>query len=154
MRGARAAGDMSIDVLLSKLEGVKQITRGRWLAKCPAHADRRPSLSVRALDEGRVLVHDFGGCSVGDVLAAVGLTFGVLDPEKLDEHHVRSERRPFPASDVLRAVAHEALIVGRRRVAHRQWRRPHRGGSRAPDTRVIPPDGSGRGVGPCVRTRW
>jgi len=111
MRGARAAGDMSIDVLLSKLEGVKQITRGRWLAKCPAHADRRPSLSVRELDEGRVLVHDFGGCSVGDVLAAVGLTFGVLYPEKLDEHHVRSERRPFPASDVLRAVAHEALIV-------------------------------------------
>lgn len=44
--------------------------RGAML-RCPAHEDRSPSLSVRAVDD-RVLVHCFGGCAVDEVLAAVG----------------------------------------------------------------------------------
>ena len=102
---------MSADLLLQKLDGVKQTGTGRWLARCPAHADRHPSLSVRELDDGRVLVHDHAGCSAGDVLAAVGLGFEALFAERPGDHRVRPERRPFPAADVLRAVAREVLIV-------------------------------------------
>ena len=101
---------MTASRLLDRLEGVKRTGADRWLAKCPAHDDRRPSLAVRELDDGRVLVHDFGGCDVETVLAAVGLTFNALYPDR----HVgerKPERRPFPASDVLRAVAFEALLV-------------------------------------------
>ena len=45
---------------------------GRWVARCPAHEDRSPSLSVRDTGE-RVLVHCFAGCDAEDILAAVGL---------------------------------------------------------------------------------
>jgi hypothetical protein len=46
---------------------------------------------------------------VEDVLAAVGLTFDALFPERLGKF--KPERRPFPAADVLRAIGFEALLV-------------------------------------------
>jgi hypothetical protein len=101
---------MIAEALLSHLDSVKRTGVDRWLARCPAHKDKRPSLSVREIDGERVLVHCWSGCAVGDVLAAVGLTFEALYPER-PSHHAKPERRPFPAADVLRAVEWEALIV-------------------------------------------
>jgi len=62
---------MSADDFLGLLDKVKNTGQGRWIACCPAHDDRSPSLSIRALDDGRVLVHCFAGCDVGSVLEAV-----------------------------------------------------------------------------------
>ena len=101
---------MSAEILLSKLDKVKRTGAGRWLACCPAHADKGPSLSVRETDDGRVLVHCFAGCSAVEILAAVGLELRDLYPEPLAVHH-KPERRPFPAVDVLRCIAFEALVV-------------------------------------------
>ena len=102
---------MTAAVLLDRLDGVRSTGKGRWLARCPAHDDRRASLAVRELDDGRVLVHDFAGCAIAEVLQAVGLDFEALFPERATDHRVRPERRPFPAADVLRALQFEALIV-------------------------------------------
>jgi len=96
--------------LLSKLDKVKPTGRGRWIACCPAHEDRSPSLSVRELDDGRILLHCFAECEVTEVLGALGLAFEDLYPEKTSEHG-RKVRRPFPAHDVLQALAFEALVV-------------------------------------------
>lgn len=101
---------MSADNLLQHLNKVKRTKPGNWLACCPAHDDKSPSLSVRELDDGRILVHCFSGCSVEEILGAVGLTFSDLFPEK-EIQHGKPERRPFPAVDVLRAIAFEALVV-------------------------------------------
>jgi hypothetical protein len=101
---------MIADRLLGQLDGVKPVAIDRWLARCPSHDDSRPSLSVREIDSDRVLVHCWAGCSVEDVLSAVGLTFEALYPEK-PSHRARPEHRPFPAADVLRAVEREALIA-------------------------------------------
>ena len=73
---------MTAVALLDRLDGVKRVGVDRWLARCPAHNDMRPSTAVRELDDGRVLVHDFAGCSVEDVLVAVGLSFDALFPER------------------------------------------------------------------------
>lgn len=104
---------MSADVLLSKLEGVKRTGTGRWLAKCPAHADRTASLSLRETDDGRTLCHCFAGCSVHEVVASVGLEVCDLFPPRPDDpaHVGKPERRPFPAADILRAIGFEATIV-------------------------------------------
>ena len=102
---------MSADTLLSRLDGVRQTGAGRWIAKCPGHQDRRASLSVRELDDGRVLVHDFAGCSVEEILSAAGLTFDALFPEKPIADHVKGERSPFNAHDVLRALRDEIDIA-------------------------------------------
>jgi hypothetical protein len=63
-----------VDVLLARLEGVRPAGPHSWMARCPAHEDRDPSLSV-SVREGRVLVHCFAGCAPEAVLEAVGLTW-------------------------------------------------------------------------------
>jgi hypothetical protein len=101
---------MSADSLLSMLDGVKRTGQGKWLAKCPSHEDRTASLSIRELDDGRVLVHCFAGCDVHEVVGSVGLRIDDLFPPREIEHG-KPERRPFPAADILRAIAHETMIV-------------------------------------------
>ena len=102
---------MTAETLLTRLDRVKSTGRGRWIARCPAHDDGRPSLSVRELADGRVLLHDFGGCATSDVLAALGLDVADLFPEKIDGHGGRRERDPHNVRDVLLGLADEALIV-------------------------------------------
>lgn len=101
---------MSAEQLLSRLESVKRTGPGRWIARCPSHDDRRPSLSVRELDDGRVLVKCWAQCSAQEVVAAAGLKMEDLFPPR-EIQHGRPERRPFPAADILRALAFEALVV-------------------------------------------
>ncbi len=101
---------MSADTLLAHLENVKRTGDGRWLARCPAHADRRPSLNVRETPDGVVLVKCWAGCSAHEITSAVGLDMAALFPEKIT-HDGKPERRPFPAADVLRAVSFETMIV-------------------------------------------
>jgi hypothetical protein len=102
---------MTAEALLSRLEGTRHTGRGRWLAKCPAHDDSHASLSIRELDDGRVLVHDFAGCAVEDVLSAAGLSFEDLFPERPIDHRVKRNRVPFDARDVLQALVTEVTIV-------------------------------------------
>ncbi len=102
---------MTAEILISKLEKAKATGPHRWLARCPAHHDKGPSLSIRETDDGRVLVHCFAGCSVHEIVQAAGIELGDLFPPRPGSVHSRPERRPFPAADVLRAVAFEALVV-------------------------------------------
>lgn len=102
---------MTAEILISKLEKTKATGPHRWQARCPAHDDKGPSLSIRETDDGRVLVHCFAGCSVHEIVQAAGLELADLFPPRPGADHFRAERRPFPAADVLRAVAFEALVV-------------------------------------------
>ena len=103
---------MSADVILSQLEGVKRTGQGRWLAKCPSHEDRTASLSVRELEDGRILIHCFAGCSVHEIVSAVGMELSDLfPPREGDNHFTKGERRPYPAADILRAIAFESTLV-------------------------------------------
>lgn len=101
---------MSADQLLSRLENVKRTGPGRWIARCPAHADKRPSLSIREKEGGIILVKDFAGCSVEEVVAAVGMRMEDLFPPR-EIQHGKPERWLIPAADILRCVAFEALVV-------------------------------------------
>ncbi len=101
---------MNIDKLLSRLEKVKQTESGIWSASCPAHQDKSPSLRITEKPDGRILIHCFAECETLDVLAAVGLEFTDLFPEKLSDC-IKPLRKPFPAADVLEALSTETLIV-------------------------------------------
>ena len=102
---------MPVDVLLQRLEGVRRTGADRWIAQCPSHQDRRPSLSIREVSDGRVLCHCFSGCSVEEVLSAVGLELSDLFPEGGLADRLPRERRPFNTADVLKCVAFEAEIT-------------------------------------------
>ncbi len=53
-----------------------------YMAKCPAHDDQSPSLSVSEGTDGRALVYCFGGCKTEQVVSALGLEIGELFPEQ------------------------------------------------------------------------
>jgi hypothetical protein len=109
--------------LLDRLTGVRKAGDGRWMAKCPAHEDRRSSLSIRELPDGRVLLHDFAGCETAAVLGVLGLAVADLFPERLtnaapvrDRAHWHAQRAAFDAiCDEINVIAIAAgdLAVGR-----------------------------------------
>lgn len=101
---------MTADTLISRLDRPKKIGRDRWLALCPAHDDRRPSLSVRELDDGRTLIHCFGGCDIESVLGAVGLDFADLFPDKPIGHAARV-KKPYSVRDVVHALRLELTVA-------------------------------------------
>jgi len=53
-----------------------------WIARCPAHDDRDPSLSIAEGDDGRALLRCHAGCSTEAVVAAMGLKMADLMPDR------------------------------------------------------------------------
>jgi hypothetical protein len=79
--------------LLERLDGVRPNGKSRWTARCPSHADKTSSLSIREIDDGRVLAHCFGGCTTPAVLAAVGLEIrDLFIPRETNSRPAESER--------------------------------------------------------------
>lgn len=62
------------------IQAVRHDGRSRNV-RCPAHEDRRASLSVGRGDDGSVLLHCHAGCATEAVLAAAGLTYADLAGE-------------------------------------------------------------------------
>lgn len=62
---------MTVQEILERLDGVHK-TGDQWIARCPAHADRKPSLSVGIGRDDRVLLTCHAGCSFEQVIAALG----------------------------------------------------------------------------------
>ena len=52
---------------LPKPSGAK--SGSTWMACCPAHEDRKPSLSISSGRDGKVLVRCHAGCDQRDVIA-------------------------------------------------------------------------------------
>jgi hypothetical protein len=101
---------MTVDNLLARLDKVKQTGNGRWLACCPAHDDRSPSLTIRQTDDGTVLVKCWSGCGAADVVQAVGLSLKDLFQ---DRPNFRTPMRPgerWVPRDVIAALAHECVL--------------------------------------------
>lgn len=69
----------SVDDILQRLQGVRKSGTG-WLARCPAHDDQNPSLSIGTGDDGRILLHCFAGCPTENVVRALGLDMADLMP--------------------------------------------------------------------------
>jgi hypothetical protein len=100
---------MAIAELLSRLRKVKPAGPGKWMACCPAHEDRSPSLSIRLTDDGRILLKCFTGCGAADVISAVGLEFVDLFPESTETR--KPIAQPFSAADALRALSAESGVI-------------------------------------------
>lgn len=84
-----------------------------WLARCPAHDDRTPSLSISESGDGRVLVHCHAGCGQAKVISAlrdyglwpsasVGMTHRASTDA--DPDIVAAEQRRQLAMDIWRAA--------------------------------------------------
>lgn len=72
----------AVEKVLATLERVKPAGHGHWKARCPAHDDRNPSLSIKEGDNGTVLIKCFAGCDVASVVGAMGLQMADLFPPR------------------------------------------------------------------------
>ena len=75
--------------------GARPAGDGRWVARCPAHHDRSPSLSIAAGAGERGLLLCRAGCSTADVLRAAGLSWrdiGGAPTSPADRARLRAER--------------------------------------------------------------
>jgi hypothetical protein len=61
-----------VERVLRLLEDVREGQSG-WTALCPAHGDRRSSLSIAEGNNGKVLLKCFAGCDTEEIVAAIGL---------------------------------------------------------------------------------
>lgn len=83
------------------------VGRNRFQARCPAHNDRSPSLSVAEGRDGRVLLHCHAGCTTDAILSALKLSRRDLF------------QGPQPSTSQLAAFVAERKAVELKRRAHR-----------------------------------
>lgn len=88
---------MTLEQVLDLLPSVRKSGRG-WIAKCSAHQDRSPSLSIREKD-GSIWLHCFAGCPVSAICEALGIEIrdlfsNTLSAEAWKQHQqARRERK-------------------------------------------------------------
>lgn len=70
-----------------------KVTPTGYVAQCPAHDDHDPSLSINTGDDGRALLRCHAGCTVDDVIEALGLHWADLH-SRADDVDVAA--RPAP----------------------------------------------------------
>lgn len=100
---------MIADEILSCLDKVKQTGEGRWVALCPCHEEKTPSMCITEKDDA-VYVHCFGcGANGKDVCEKLG-----IEPFKLfaDGFKAGDYKKPkIPATDILRCISFESLFI-------------------------------------------
>ncbi|MFZ5690218.1 MAG: DUF7146 domain-containing protein [Pseudomonadota bacterium] len=77
---------MTAETIAKALGGRK--AGAAWMVRCPAHDDRKPSLSIADARDGKVLVRCHAGCDQSEVIAALRAR-GVWEAD---------DRRPIPFS--------------------------------------------------------
>ncbi len=70
MTAATWADTSELDEFLSRLDGLRQ-HNDYWTARCPAHDDREPSLSISRGDDRPIVLTCHAGCSFEEVYKAV-----------------------------------------------------------------------------------
>ena len=98
---------MNIDEFLMNFEKVKKTGHNQWVARSPCRNDRTPSLAIR-WEDGKILLHDFGGSSPMEILDAIGLKFEDLFDDNKEYTKVK---RSFSPMTVLETIVNETLLV-------------------------------------------
>ena len=103
-----------LDHILSRLHKVRG-RNGNWVACCPAHEDRSPSMTIRETPDGKILMHCFAGCSIAEIAESLNIDLSDLFPPSEVEDYKnprgRRMRHHFLASDLLRIISFESTIV-------------------------------------------
>jgi hypothetical protein len=99
-----------VNNLLSRMKKVKTRGRDKWMACCPAHEDKNPSLAI-TLDKGKILMKCWSGCDVESILGAIGLEFKDIMPEQPLYQRSSGKKPTMYATDALRILKVESMII-------------------------------------------
>lgn len=105
---------MTVEAILSRLQGVRPAGKGRWRAQCPVHGGKnRYALAVRETDDGAVLIHCFvceGGA--GEVASAIGVDLSDFFPPNRDPLKPGKRiSKPYRTSDVHMALVDDLRVA-------------------------------------------
>lgn len=109
---------MTMDALLSLLDGVRPRGTGKWSALCPAHQDNSPSLSIGE-GTGRILLYCFALCENRDIVSALGLTMADLFFDAPPPHGQRPTPKSVRFDHIALAFRFELAAIDRRLRAER-----------------------------------
>lgn len=87
---------MDVHDVLSRLQGVKG-GGGQWSARCPAHDDKRQSLSISQGKDGQVLLKCHTGCTVESITSALGIEVKDLFQKQERPHVIATYTYPTGA---------------------------------------------------------
>lgn len=104
---------MSAIKLVSRLDHCRQTREGEWVARCPAHEDKSPSLSISESSDGRVLLHCHAGCGAIDVLTAVGLDWDELFPPSDRNYHAERKNYSRTVDELVVEIASADMSAGK-----------------------------------------
>lgn len=101
-----------IELLTSRLKKCRPVGLGRWMACCPAHDDKTPSMTITE-SGGKILFHCFAGCSPDEILDSLDLKWTDLYPDEWEaaEQRAYSQKLPLPPVDTLRVEENVLLIT-------------------------------------------
>lgn len=106
---------MSALDIVSRLQFCRQTSPSTWMARCPAHDDKAPSLKITDVGDGRTLIHCHAGCGGNEVLGAIGLQLQDLYPPSNDEYRSLYRNAPREVVDSLVIeIAEHDRAVGKR----------------------------------------
>lgn len=103
---------MDVHDILRRLQGVKG-GGGQWSARCPAHDDKRQSLSISQGKDGQVLLKCHAGCTVESITSALG-----IEVKDLFQHQ---EQRPHVVATYTYPTGAQKLRYSDK---HFSWRHP------------------------------
>jgi hypothetical protein len=95
--------------LLERFDKLKQTAPDRWIACCPAHDDKSPSLHIKDAGD-KLLVRCFAECSFRDIADAIGAQpsqffAGGYDRRDFDKKH------RVPWRDVVEVIRGEMWVL-------------------------------------------
>jgi hypothetical protein len=93
---------MKPEDLLEQLSRVRK-TKDGWIASCPAHEDKSPSLSVGVGQEGQILLRCFAGCTPESIVEALGLRMADLFAKPPSASGPRPAHQVAPVAGWLRS---------------------------------------------------
>jgi len=100
---------MTTAEILLRLDHVVK-TGSRWTARCPAHDDHDPSLSIATGADGRIILHCHAGCTPENVCAAIGITLADLFADKPEHNgHPKQIVATYPYHDSSGRLAFEVV---------------------------------------------
>lgn len=124
-------------LVLSRLSGVRKTGPDRWVARCPAHDDRTPSLSVRWTGD-KVLLYCFAGCSYRDIVEALDIRWGDLSSPPPPPVHPEPPKRQL-SFDAMRLWESASPVLGKDHPVLRYLQaRGLEVGDDIPDLRFVP----------------
>ena len=108
---------MTVEDLLPRLEAVRRTSRG-YTARCPSHADKSPSLAIKAGERG-LLVKCWAGCTLDEITAAIGIRVGDLFFDMTTAHGQWPTPKPVKIDRVALSFRFELAVLDRRLRAER-----------------------------------